>query len=269
MKQDKPIHALILAGSRKPNDPVALANGKSYKAFVEIAGKPMLAYVVDTLKQSGCVEHISVSLPEEAPITKEMPQLAKWFETGEISHSQAKATPVQTVLAAHASLSNEYNLLVTTADHPLLSPKMVQDFVYGSKKCGADTTAALIPLSLVLEAYPDTKRTGLRFSDNHYSSCNLFMFSSKQSYNIIDFWQRLEAHRKQPWRMAAIIGPMVVIRYLLGLLSLEASLKILGKRTNTNVHPVMMHEAEAAIDVDTIKDLELVNRISKLNNARQ
>src|SRR5690606_6381181 len=43
--------AIVLAGSRGPDDPVARAGGLQHKAFVPVAGVPMLQRVLDTLAQ--------------------------------------------------------------------------------------------------------------------------------------------------------------------------------------------------------------------------
>ena len=63
--------AVIMAGSRGENDPVAKASGKSHKCLVEIAGIPMLIRVLDTGASSPhigravlCVEPEVQNIPE-------------------------------------------------------------------------------------------------------------------------------------------------------------------------------------------------------------
>jgi GTP:adenosylcobinamide-phosphate guanylyltransferase len=43
------LSAIVLAGSRGPDDPVARAAGLQHKALVPVAGVPMLQRVLDTL----------------------------------------------------------------------------------------------------------------------------------------------------------------------------------------------------------------------------
>jgi hypothetical protein len=50
----------------------------------------------------------------------------------------------------------------------------------------------------------------------------------------------------------------MVLRYRLGMLSLEEALAKLGKRMGLRVRAVILPYANAAIDVDSIADLELV-----------
>ena len=51
----------------------------------------------------------------------------------------------------------------------------------------------------------------------------------------------------------------MVLRYRLGMLSLEEALAKLGKRLGLRMRAVILPYANAAIDVDSIADLALVN----------
>jgi 2-C-methyl-D-erythritol 4-phosphate cytidylyltransferase len=59
--------AVVLAGSRGGADPVAQVSGVSHKAFADIAGKPMVAHVLDTLAASPSVGEIIVVVERSAP----------------------------------------------------------------------------------------------------------------------------------------------------------------------------------------------------------
>ncbi len=59
--------AVVLAGSRGAEDPVAQACGVSHKAFVDIAGKPMVAHVLNTLAASPSVGETVVVIERSAP----------------------------------------------------------------------------------------------------------------------------------------------------------------------------------------------------------
>ncbi len=57
-----PLTALILAGERGGDNPVAQAAGVTEKCWVPAAGVPMLLRVVDTLCQCRAVSRIAISL---------------------------------------------------------------------------------------------------------------------------------------------------------------------------------------------------------------
>lgn len=59
--------ALVLAATRGgPRDPLAQAGGVSHKAFIDLAGKPMLRRVVEAVVGSGRVGRVIVSIEQEA-----------------------------------------------------------------------------------------------------------------------------------------------------------------------------------------------------------
>jgi hypothetical protein len=57
------------------------------------------------------------------------------------------------------------------------------------------------------------------------------------------------------------LGPVEVLRFVGGRLSLEAALRRLGRQTGARLGVVRLPFAEAAIDVDRLADLDQVERI--------
>lgn len=259
------LHALILAGSRPAGtpgsgDPVAEVSGVRYKAFAPIGGKAMLTYVLETLGRSPHIAHITVALPRDIDMEAEARPAVPDTIADKVTLALASTTPAKTVSEEVLMLPADASLLVTTADHPLLTTEMIEDFVMALEE-NTDVAAALIPLSQVYKTYPHTKRTGLKFSDGRYSGCNIFFFSGKEAVPLLTFWRKLESYRKQPWRMAMMIGLGMLFRYLLGRLSLREALDHLQRRTSVNLQSVTLQQPEAAIDVDSTADMALVTQI--------
>jgi GTP:adenosylcobinamide-phosphate guanylyltransferase len=153
-----------------------------------------------------------------------------------------------------------FPLLVTTADHPLLTPAMIDHFVQ-SAPAGADVVAGLAAATLIRRDYPDAIRTFYRLAGEGYSGCNLFLMRTEAAGNVVSFWTAMERLRKRPWRLIAAIGPATLARYLLGRLSLDVALARLSAIVGAQVAAVVMPFAEAAIDVDKPADLILAERI--------
>ena len=57
-------HALVLAASRGPTDPVAQSQGLSHKCLVRAAGQPMLQRVVAALQASASIGRIAISIDD-------------------------------------------------------------------------------------------------------------------------------------------------------------------------------------------------------------
>ena len=119
----------------------------------------------------------------------------------------------------------------------------------------------LAPEDRVRAAAPQTKRTYLRFQDGRYSGCNLFLLRNENALNVVHVWRKVEALRKQPWKIAAMLGPSFLIRYLLNWLTLDEAVLKLGKLAKVKAAAVRAHDGLAAVDVDKPSDLDLVREL--------
>jgi CTP:molybdopterin cytidylyltransferase MocA len=255
-----PFTALVLAGSRGPDDPVASARGVAHKCLAPIAGVPMLVRVALSLAESPSVGRIAIAL-EDPRLLEELPALRPLCEAGRCTAIGTGATPSLTVLRALDDLPAPLPWLVVTGDHPLLTPAIVERFCAAARATGADLAAGLAPASAIRAAYPEAQRTYLRFRDEHYSGANLYALLGPDARRAIAFWRRAELERKRPWRLVRAFGWRPLVAYLLGRLTLDAAMARASRITGCRVAAVSIPIAEAAIDVDKLADLELVETI--------
>jgi GTP:adenosylcobinamide-phosphate guanylyltransferase len=251
---------LVMAASRGAGDPVATGHDLSHKCLVPVAGETMLGRVLGTLDQSPRVGRVAISI-ESPDIINRDSDLAAQLTRGNITVIPSAASPCASVLAALDDLDDPWPVLVTTADHPLLSPAMVDHFCDEALVSEADVAVALASASCILANYPDTKRTFLPFRGERYSGCNLFALMTPRAARAVDFWRRLEIHRKHPWRLFRAFGPMAVIRFMAGGMTLAAAFAAASRRLDVAAAAITMPFAEAAIDVDKPDDLALVEKI--------
>jgi CTP:molybdopterin cytidylyltransferase MocA len=252
--------ALVLAGSRGPTDPIAAYRGAAHKCLVRTGGLAMLARVLDTLAATSCVDEVMISAERGTPFAGDV-EIARRIVGRRLRLLDAAATPSRSVAAVLAAAPGCYPLLLTTADHPLLRPEMVEHFCREAAASGADVAVGLTPSSVLLARYPESRRTWLRFRDERYSGANLFALLTPAAAAAVAFWRRVEADRKRPWRIAGAFGWRALAHYLLGRLSLEEAMRHVTTVIGCRVHAVPLPFAEAAIDVDKVADLELVERI--------
>ena len=243
-------HALVLAGSRPGTiDPVAAAEGVSHKALVDVGGMPMLARVLRALREAG-IEQIAVSA--DSP---EVLSLAYAFDAIPVPPG---AGPSASVAAGFATLGPP--LLVTTADHALLRPQWIADFIADAPE-QADVAVLLARRAAVEAALPGTRRTWLRFADGAWSGCNLFLLNTPKAATAIHTWEAVEAERKRPWKIAARLGAGTLASYLVGRLTLAEAISRLGHRVGVEAAVVAARDGLAAVDVDKPADLVQVRHI--------
>lgn len=240
--------ALILAGSRPgAPDPVAGAEGVAHKALATVAGETLLARVAGALAGAA---RVAVSANDPVVIS-EATRLG-------LDVLPPSAGPSSSVAAALETLGTP--LVVTTADHALLRAEWVAALIAGTP-AGADVTVMLAERARVEADAPPSRRTWLRFADGHWSGCNLFYLATPQAARAIDLWRLVEANRKRPWRIVARLGPGLLLRFLLGRLTLADAIGTLGRKAGIVAAVVPAPHGLAAVDVDTPADLALVRSL--------
>jgi GTP:adenosylcobinamide-phosphate guanylyltransferase len=165
------------------------------------------------------------------------------------------------VVAVLESLPAGEPVLVTTADHALLTPAMVEHFTLACRREDADVRVGLVTATLLLARLPESRRTWLPMREERYSGANLFAFLTPDAKRAAEFWVRAEASRKRPWRLALAFGPRALFAFWRRRFDLDAALEQVSRVIGARVRAVRMPFAEAAIDVDKASDLALATRI--------
>ena len=250
--------AVVLAGDRTKKDSLIRHTKAGCKALINIDGIPMLRRVLNALQQSRAVFKIVLAGPEADELAMDKP-LSELVASDEISWRAPEASPSASAFHTMQSLEPDTPVLLTTTDHPLLTREIVDAFTRQSLVDDVDVTVGLAPHALITEAYPGIKKTVFRFSDGDFCGCNLFAFLTPEGRQAASFWRKIEQQRKKPLILIGLLGWWMVLRYRLGMLSLEEALAKLGKRLGLRMRAVILPYANAAIDVDSIADLALVN----------
>ena len=215
--------AIVLAGDRTKADSLINHTAAGSKAMIDLDGTPMVRRVLNSLRAARVVGNIRLAGPEASEVATDA-ELKAWIDNGEIYWSEPGISPSTSAYNAMLGLDAEDSVLLTTADHPLLTPEIVDAFGRQSLVDDVDVTVGLAPYPLIAET----------------------------------FWRRIEQERKKPLVVIGLLGWSAVIRYRLGLLSLEEALAKLSKRLGLRIRAVILPYANAAIDVDSIADLMLV-----------
>jgi GTP:adenosylcobinamide-phosphate guanylyltransferase len=258
--EERPFTAVVLAGDRRPSDPVAEAAGVSCKSLIPVGGRPMVLRVLDALEASQEIGPVVLCGPPRAAIDQEE-ELRGRIDSGRVRWVESKATPSSSTFQVLKSLPDDIPVLVTTADHALLSGRMVDFFCAEARSSGCDLVVGLASYKSVKAAYPHTRRTAIHLRDDAYCSCNLFAFLTPQSRDVAHFWRRVESQRKKTLRVISAFGWLAVLSYLLRRPSLQEGLKRISRRLGLSAGGVVMPFPEAAVDVDTVSDLELAESI--------
>ncbi len=211
--------------------------------------------VVRTLCQSAVIERIIVLAQEPAMLAGAV------AAGGAATMTVSSAGISQSISALAGTADVPWPVFVTTADHPLLTVEMVATFLAGCADC--DLAVGMVERRTILAAYPDNKRTWLRFRDGAWSGANLFALNNDRARAALDLWAQAEQDRKQAWKLFLHFGPWLALRAITRTIGLGRAFELAGKRLGLKVRLVALDFAEAAIDVDKPSDHSLAERILK------
>lgn len=248
----------MLAGRRSQGE-LSPGGTSRHKALEPVGGVAMLERVATALDATARFASIAVC-SDDAALLRATPALASLAERGVLSFAPSAASPAASVAQALAS-DAPGPVLATAADHALLRPQWVTHFLDAAERSDADLVVAVVEATLFRREFPDARRTFIRLRDGAVSGANLFFFRTPRAIEAARFWVRAESFRKRPWRMVAVLGPIVLVRFALGRLDLDAALAAAGRAMGVRIGAVRMPFAESAIDVDTPEDLALANQL--------
>ena len=252
-----PWTAIIMAGQRPGPDLMAEASGVPYKALIPIAGQTMLERVVRALLASRHVGRIVIMAQATQALRAALgSDLAERDDIAFMASGDGIATSTHAVVG---TADAPWPVLVTTADNALLTGEIIDSFIAGHN--GQNVAVGVVERRTMLAAYPDARRTWLKFRGGAYSGANLFALYNAEAKPAVAFWSSVEQDRKKGWKIFARFGPRLLLRALSRTISFKDAMARAGDSLSLSAEPIILPFAEAAIDVDKPDDLELVTRI--------
>lgn len=249
--------AILLAGQRPGIDPLAAAFGQRWKALVPVAGEAMLSRVARTLLAVPAIDRIVVLSQEPVAL---LAGDCAWLAGEQRVTTAVSATGIAASVAALAgSAAAPWPVLVTTADHPLLTPAMAEAVIAGAG--GVDVAVGVVGRRVVLARYPDNRRTWLRFAGEAWSGANLFALTGPDAARALAAWSAVELDRKKAFKLLWHFGPLLALRAATRTITLAAAVATASRRLGFTGRPVPLPWAEAAIDVDKPEDHALAETI--------
>ncbi|MEO7634492.1 MAG: nucleotidyltransferase family protein [Sphingomicrobium sp.] len=247
--------AVVLAGSRPGGDPLAARFNQQIKALIPVAGKAMVRWPVEALLASPQIDHVIVVTQAPERLRGILP------DDIQITLRASQATIADTIAQLIADRAAQFPLLVTTADHALLTPAMIAEFV--TEAAGADLAIGVVAQRVMAARFPAAKRTWIGFKGGRYSGANLFVFGSDKVMLAVDQWRAVEQDRKKGWRVLAALGPALLLGAVLKLRTLDQSVAAVGRKLGLTIRAVQLSDALAAVDIDKPEDHALAEAMLK------
>ena len=244
---------VILAGTRPGGDPLARAHGIDLKPLIPVAGMPMVRRPVTALLASDLVGRVVVLTQRPERIKSALPRSKR------LSIKQSRDTIAATLEDLCFDPKTEWPLLVTTADHALLDPDMIEDFLTLCQD--ADIAIGVVERRNLVYRLPQAERTWVRFRGGAYTGANLFLLAGPRVVSALELWRSVEQHRKKSRMLFSALGPLAYLSALLRLRTIDQTAGRTGRKLGLKIKAVELADPLAAVDVDKQADLLLAEAI--------
>jgi len=242
MSELKSVAAIVLAAGTK-SEPVSQASGLAHKAMLEVGGQAVINRVVEALQVAQLVGEVVVVTAPDSPVQDVLVEGTVWVES-------AGESFVDTITAGLQYHSAEEYALLVTGDLPLLTAEAVDHFVTEALDSGAELCYSMVSAKRADSLYGTAGHVVVRLRDGAFTGGNLALISR----DFVDReQQRLKqafAGRKNPIRLARLLGGRFIFRYLLGRLTVADIVQRAKQILGCEVMVVNSPYPEISFDLD-------------------
>jgi GTP:adenosylcobinamide-phosphate guanylyltransferase len=247
------VDALVLAGGSLERDRFPSIDASiAAKAALPILGRPMVDWVFKALRQTPGVERIAV-------VGAEALLALTW------TRCEAELVPERGEIAANLragleALPGARRVLAVSADLPLLTAESITDLMENAP--GADAVFPFVERADALRAFPDREWMFARTPEGAFTGSALGLLRPAA---VLESWPwvegLLDARRRSVFGLAAMIGPLIAMKYLLRRLRVSDVEARLSTLLHLEGRGYRSRYAEIAMDVDKETDLPFVEAV--------
>ncbi len=257
--------AIVTAGGlNRPNDPLYTVTGIEKKALIPLAGKPMIAWVVEALTGSGLIDHIIIVglRPDDLPLD------------GRSFHFvDAVGNLIDNIMAALSKLKEvnpaAQKILLASSDIPLITAESIRGFVAECGSQEADIYYAIVEEKTMEASFPNSKRTFVPFKGGRYSGGDIFLVDvAAPDKTDLELFRGLTGSRKNYWEQARLLGFGFIIRFLLRQMTVADAAQRSRKILNLDARGVDTRYPELGMDLDKPRQYEMIKAILEQRQAQ-
>lgn len=251
---------LILAG-RRPGavDALAEAHGVGDKCLVPVAGRAMIAHVLDSAAQTDAA-HIFVSTHHETLLDDLADEVVERLGA-RLVIVPAADNLADSVLAVADQAA--FPLFITTADNCLLTPETIVEIGNEAARLGVGAGLALARREDVLAVHPEGQRRFYEFSDVAVSNCNAYWIGDPAALKAAEAFRGGGQFVKKPIRVMQAFGLINLLRFRFGLGPIHHIFRRISRHLKVDIAPLLVSNGATAIDVDNERSLRVTEALMK------
>ena len=244
--------ALILGGA--PNKgPLRKISCAEYEAGINIAGRPMIDYVISTLSKVPVISRIVVVCDESVLSEESKNQVNSIVKPGR--------TLFESLDNGIRATETREPLLVLTADIPLISKEALEDFLQQCQSQKADVYYSFVPKEVNENKYPGVRRTYVKLREGVFTGGNIVLLSPEIIGEHTQVLNKAISLRKKTLKLCLMLGWKYLFYLVTGRLTIRQIEEQVARILKIKAVGVISTFPEVGIDVDKPGDFYLVSRV--------
>ncbi len=257
--------AIVFAGGiPQPDEPLYSYSKGEPKALIDLAGKPMIQWVLDALSEARLIDRVLViGLTEKAKLTCAKPLHFLPSEGKLLDNVQAGAAKV-----LELNPKAKYLLLVSS-DTPAITGEMMDWIVKTCMESKDDLYYNVIRREVMENRFPMSRRTYTRLKDMEVCGGDTNIVRAAIVNENSEFWARILDARKSPVEQATLLGPDVLFRLLFRQLTADDVIQKVAAKLGLRGRALVCPYPEVGMDVDKPHQLEMLRTDLAARTRRQ
>lgn len=245
---------LTAGGTFEADNPLFIETGIAKKALLPMGGKPMIEWVAEALAGSKYIDGLVVVGLE--------PDKLKLLSLP-IHYVADQGSIVDNALAGLNKVieidPNSDLVVLCSSDIPLITSKIVDEFVETCQKVEADLYYTVVGEQTMEARFPNSKRTFTPMKGGRYSGGDLIMAHKDVAQKAnMDLVRGLTGERKNFFNQARMVGFGFIFRFIFRLMDLDEAAVRASKALNVTGRVFNYPRGEVGMDVDKLHQYLMV-----------
>jgi GTP:adenosylcobinamide-phosphate guanylyltransferase len=248
------MYAIVTAGGiPQPEDPLYVYSKGDSKALIDVAGKPMVQWVLDALNEASEVDDIiMIGLSAKSGLVSKK----------KIHYVSNQGRMLANIVAGvdkalELDPKTEY-VLAVSSDIPTLKGDMVDWLIQTCMATKHDIYYGVCPRDVMEGRFPGSKRTYTRLKDVEVCGADINITHVRMATEHLDLWEQLIGNRKSPMRQASLVGIGTFWKLFTRSATLDELVEHVCERLGIDGRAIVWEHAEPCMDIDKPHQLELL-----------
>jgi GTP:adenosylcobinamide-phosphate guanylyltransferase len=246
--------ALIMAGSsQKEGNPLLMKAQVDNKALIRLQDKYLIEYVLDAIDEAPSIDNIVIVGLKKEQLPERLNKKTVFIE-----FNGSRINNILTGLRYHKENLDGSHVVIFPSDIPFMNGAIIEKTIeqMNIEETDMDIYYPLVSKSAFDRTYPNAKRSFRKFREGTYAGGDIITLKVQTGLDNADIINTLVTNRKSMIKYILSFSPLFLVRYLLGILSVNSISMFFEKKFNIFATIFFSEFPEIAMDLDYPDQIE-------------